>query len=134
MACTLGPSAGAASSAVRSFEREQTPMGPSATPLAAQAWAYLDAAYGSPSAADSWERGRALTCRREPHPGPPLDDPRRLAGRSWLAEHPSPSGRELAEAGYWRRRTGPSRTGSGPTRSTSCSSTMNCRRRGSAVR
>jgi alkylation response protein AidB-like acyl-CoA dehydrogenase len=28
------------------------------------------------------------------------DDPRRLAVRSWLAEHPAPSGRELAEAGY----------------------------------
>jgi len=31
-------------------------------------------------------------------PGP--DDPRRLAVRAWLAEHPSPSGRQLAEAGY----------------------------------
>ena len=31
-------------------------------------------------------------------PGP--DDPRRLAVRSWLSEHPRPSGRELAEAGY----------------------------------
>ncbi len=28
------------------------------------------------------------------------DDPRRLAVRSWLAEHPSPTGRQLAEAGY----------------------------------
>jgi alkylation response protein AidB-like acyl-CoA dehydrogenase len=28
------------------------------------------------------------------------DDPRRLAVRAWLAEHPSPTGRELAEAGY----------------------------------
>ncbi len=28
------------------------------------------------------------------------DDPRRLAVRAWLADHPSPSGRELAEAGY----------------------------------
>ena len=28
------------------------------------------------------------------------DDPRRVAVRAWLAEHPSPSGRELAEAGY----------------------------------
>jgi alkylation response protein AidB-like acyl-CoA dehydrogenase len=28
------------------------------------------------------------------------DDPRRAAVRAWLAEHPSPSGRELAEAGY----------------------------------
>jgi len=28
------------------------------------------------------------------------DDPRRLAVRAWLAEHPSPSGRDLAEAGY----------------------------------
>jgi len=31
---------------------------------------------------------------------PAEDDPRRLAVRSWLAEHPHPSGRELAEAGY----------------------------------
>ncbi len=28
------------------------------------------------------------------------DDPRRLEVRAWLAEHPNPSGRELAEAGY----------------------------------
>jgi alkylation response protein AidB-like acyl-CoA dehydrogenase len=28
------------------------------------------------------------------------DDPRRVAVRSWLAEHPSPTGRQLAEAGY----------------------------------
>jgi alkylation response protein AidB-like acyl-CoA dehydrogenase len=28
------------------------------------------------------------------------DDPRRLAVRQWLAEHPEPSGRQLAEAGY----------------------------------
>jgi len=31
---------------------------------------------------------------------PPDDDPRRLAVRAWLAEHPSPTGRQLAEAGY----------------------------------
>ncbi|MGD9704072.1 MAG: acyl-CoA dehydrogenase family protein [Acidimicrobiia bacterium] len=31
---------------------------------------------------------------------PPNDDPRRLAVRTWLAEHPEPSGRTLAEAGY----------------------------------
>jgi alkylation response protein AidB-like acyl-CoA dehydrogenase len=31
---------------------------------------------------------------------PAEDDPRRLAVRAWLAEHPDPSGRELAEAGY----------------------------------
>ncbi|HEX2577369.1 MAG TPA: acyl-CoA dehydrogenase family protein [Aquihabitans sp.] len=31
---------------------------------------------------------------------PPDDDPRRVAIRSWLADHPTPSGRELAEAGY----------------------------------
>lgn len=31
---------------------------------------------------------------------PAEDDPRRLAVRQWLAEHPSPNGRELAEAGY----------------------------------
>jgi 3-oxochol-4-en-24-oyl-CoA dehydrogenase len=31
---------------------------------------------------------------------PPLDDPRRQVVRDWLAEHPTPSGRELAEAGY----------------------------------
>jgi 3-oxochol-4-en-24-oyl-CoA dehydrogenase len=31
---------------------------------------------------------------------PPDDDPRRLAVRAWLGEHPSPSGRQLAEAGY----------------------------------
>ncbi|MGZ4681530.1 MAG: acyl-CoA dehydrogenase family protein [Acidimicrobiales bacterium] len=28
------------------------------------------------------------------------DDPRRSAIRSWLAEHPAPTGREMAEAGY----------------------------------
>jgi alkylation response protein AidB-like acyl-CoA dehydrogenase len=31
---------------------------------------------------------------------PPDDDPRRLEVRSWLAEHPTPTGRELAEVGY----------------------------------
>jgi len=31
---------------------------------------------------------------------PPDDDPRRLEVRAWLAEHPSPSGRQLAEGGY----------------------------------
>ena len=31
---------------------------------------------------------------------PSDDDPRRLAVRSWLAEHPAPTGRDLAEAGY----------------------------------
>ncbi|OWY61897.1 acyl-CoA dehydrogenase, partial [cyanobacterium TDX16] len=31
-------------------------------------------------------------------PGP--DDPRRAEVRSWLAEHPEPTGRQLAEAGY----------------------------------
>ncbi len=31
---------------------------------------------------------------------PPQDDPRRLTVRAWLAEHPTPSGRQLAEAGY----------------------------------
>ena len=31
---------------------------------------------------------------------PPDDDPRRLEVRAWLAEHPRPSGRELADAGY----------------------------------
>ncbi len=31
---------------------------------------------------------------------PPDDDPRRLVVRAWLAEHPTPTGRELAEAGY----------------------------------
>jgi alkylation response protein AidB-like acyl-CoA dehydrogenase len=31
---------------------------------------------------------------------PPDDDPRRLEVRAWLADHPSPGGRELAEAGY----------------------------------
>ncbi len=31
---------------------------------------------------------------------PPDDDPRRLAVRRWLAEHPNPTGRQLAEAGY----------------------------------
>ncbi|MCB1000659.1 MAG: acyl-CoA dehydrogenase family protein [Ilumatobacteraceae bacterium] len=38
---------------------------------------------------------------------PAPDDPRRSAVREWLAEHPSPSGRELAEAGlvapHWPR-------------------------------
>jgi alkylation response protein AidB-like acyl-CoA dehydrogenase len=31
---------------------------------------------------------------------PGEDDPRRAAVRAWLAEHPKPTGRELAEAGY----------------------------------
>jgi alkylation response protein AidB-like acyl-CoA dehydrogenase len=31
---------------------------------------------------------------------PADDDPRRLAVRAWVAEHPTPSGREMAEAGY----------------------------------
>jgi alkylation response protein AidB-like acyl-CoA dehydrogenase len=31
---------------------------------------------------------------------PADDDPRRVAVRRWLAQHPSPSGRDLAEAGY----------------------------------
>jgi alkylation response protein AidB-like acyl-CoA dehydrogenase len=31
---------------------------------------------------------------------PADDDPRRLDVRAWLAEHPTPSGRERAEAGY----------------------------------
>jgi alkylation response protein AidB-like acyl-CoA dehydrogenase len=31
---------------------------------------------------------------------PGADDPRRVEIRTWLADHPSPSGRELAEAGY----------------------------------
>src|SRR5437660_3272192 len=31
---------------------------------------------------------------------PPEDDPRRAKVRGWLEEHPSPSGRDLAEAGY----------------------------------
>jgi 3-oxochol-4-en-24-oyl-CoA dehydrogenase len=31
---------------------------------------------------------------------PPDDDPRRAAVRAWLADHPRPTGRELAEAGY----------------------------------
>ncbi|HAP76731.1 MAG TPA: acyl-CoA dehydrogenase [Acidimicrobiaceae bacterium] len=31
---------------------------------------------------------------------PAEDDPRRLAVREWLATHPNPSGKELAEAGY----------------------------------
>ena len=31
---------------------------------------------------------------------PPDDDPRRKAVRTWLDEHPSPGGRQLAEAGY----------------------------------
>jgi alkylation response protein AidB-like acyl-CoA dehydrogenase len=31
---------------------------------------------------------------------PPEDDPRRLEVRTWLQEHPSPSGAQLAEAGY----------------------------------
>jgi alkylation response protein AidB-like acyl-CoA dehydrogenase len=38
---------------------------------------------------------------------PPDDDPRRRAVRDWLAEHPSPTGRQLAEAGlvapHWPR-------------------------------
>ncbi|GAC1374363.1 MAG: acyl-CoA dehydrogenase family protein [Acidimicrobiales bacterium] len=31
---------------------------------------------------------------------PPADDPRRLAVQVWLAAHPNPTGRDLAEAGY----------------------------------
>ena len=31
---------------------------------------------------------------------PPADDARRVAVREWLADHPSPSARVLAEAGY----------------------------------
>src|SRR5438445_11774243 len=31
---------------------------------------------------------------------PPEADPRRAEGRGWLTEHPSPSGRQLADAGY----------------------------------
>ncbi len=31
---------------------------------------------------------------------PPADDPRRLAVREWLAEHPDPTDRQLAEAGW----------------------------------
>lgn len=31
---------------------------------------------------------------------PVSDDPRRLAVRAWLAKHPTPTGRQLAEAGY----------------------------------
>ena len=31
---------------------------------------------------------------------PPDDDPRRIEIRDWLADHPSPTGRQLAEAGY----------------------------------
>jgi len=31
---------------------------------------------------------------------PPDDDPRRLAVRQWVADHPNPTGRQLAEAGY----------------------------------
>jgi 3-oxochol-4-en-24-oyl-CoA dehydrogenase len=31
---------------------------------------------------------------------PPEEDPRRVAVREWLASHPEPTGRQLAEAGY----------------------------------
>src|SRR5215813_4095097 len=31
---------------------------------------------------------------------PAEDDPRRLAVREWIAAHPNPSGREMAESGY----------------------------------
>src|SRR5438105_7457492 len=31
---------------------------------------------------------------------PPDDDPRRVELRAWLAKHPKPTGRQLAEAGY----------------------------------
>src|SRR3954454_6943597 len=31
---------------------------------------------------------------------PPDDDPRRQEVRAWLAEHPSPTPRQVAEAGY----------------------------------
>ncbi len=32
--------------------------------------------------------------------GPPIDDPRRVEVRAWLDAHPSPTPRQLAEAGY----------------------------------
>ncbi|MBR12023.1 MAG: acyl-CoA dehydrogenase, partial [Acidimicrobiaceae bacterium] len=31
---------------------------------------------------------------------PPDDDPRRLAVRAWLADHPEPTARQLHDAGY----------------------------------
>ena len=38
---------------------------------------------------------------------PSEDDPRRIEVRAWIADHPSPTGRELAEAGlvapHWPR-------------------------------
>ncbi len=43
---------------------------------------------------------RQLACWAMDFDLPPDDDPRRLAVREWLAAHPSPSGRDLAEAGY----------------------------------
>src|SRR3954447_3972425 len=58
------------------------------------------------------ERVRCAVGHSKPQPGgwghhrgvdfdmPSEDDPRRVAVRTWLAEHPTPSGRELAEAGY----------------------------------
>jgi hypothetical protein len=49
---------------------------------------------------------------------PPADDPRRLAVRAWLDDHPSPSGRELAERGLVAP-TGRAPGDSTPTRSTS---------------
>ncbi len=53
---------------------------------------------------------------------PPDDDPRRVAVRRWLAEHPSPDGRSLAAAGlvapHW-----PEQWGLGANPETSSSST-----------
>ena len=44
---------------------------------------------------------------------PPDDDPRRSEVRAWLADHPKPTGRQLAEAGYvaphWPPPVGPRR-------------------------
>ena len=49
---------------------------------------------------------------------PADDDPRRLAVRAWLADHPRPTGRQIAEAGYvvphWPRAVGARRRPDAP--------------------
>jgi 3-oxochol-4-en-24-oyl-CoA dehydrogenase len=45
-------------------------------------------------------RTRWIRCPAVDFLMPPDDDPRRVQVRTWLQSHPTPSGRELAEAGY----------------------------------
>lgn len=46
------------------------------------------------------EKARPATLRHVDFELPAEDDPRRVAVRVWLQEHPNPSGRDLAHAGY----------------------------------